>query len=238
VSVRKDRRLRRLSRVLIANRGEIAVRIARTLREMGSTSIAVYSEADADAVHVTMADEAVLIGPTAPAASYLNIPALIAAARATKADAIHPGYGFLSESATFARAVQKAGLTWIGPTPETQELLGNKLAARRAVADAGVPIVPGLLVAVDATRPGDATEVGYPAMLKAAAGGGGRGMRRVEDARQLAAALFVNGRPGDRRRNPGAERDQRVIGRRMEERRVELPVTLPAFFRRQRVPAH
>ena len=187
--MRKDRRLRRLSRVLIANRGEIAVRIARTLREMGSTSIAVYSEADADAVHVTMADEAVLIGPTAPAASYLNIPALIAAARATKADAIHPGYGFLSESATFARAVQEAGLTWIGPAPETQELLGNKLAARRAVADAGVPIVPGLPVAVDATRPGDATEVGYPAMLKAAAGGGGRGMRRVEDARQLAAAL-------------------------------------------------
>ena len=187
--MRKDRRRRQFSRVLIANRGEIAVRIARTLREMDIESIAVYSEADVQAVHVEAADVAVPIGPAAPAASYLNIPALIAAARRTGAEAVHPGYGFLSENAAFARAVEEAGLTWIGPSPETQQLLGNKLAARRAVAEAQVPIVPGLLVPVDSEASPSPADVGYPAMLKAAAGGGGRGMRRVEGPEQLASVL-------------------------------------------------
>jgi len=187
--VRKDRRHRPFSRVLIANRGEIAVRIARTLREMDIESVAVYSEADVQAVHVEVADVAVPIGPAAPAASYLNIPALVAAARNTGAEAVHPGYGFLSENAAFARAVEDAGLTWIGPSPETQELLGNKLAARRAAAEAEVPIVPGLLVPVDDGVAPSLADVGYPAMLKAAAGGGGRGMRRVDGPDQLALVL-------------------------------------------------
>jgi len=182
-------------RVLIANRGEIAVRIARTLRELGIESVAVFSEADADAVHTNVADVAVPIGPPAASASYLNAEAVIAAARQSGAEAIHPGYGFLSESAAFARAVEEAGLTWIGPSPATQELLGNKLAARRAVSEAQVPIVPGLLVAVDADGGADGgaeqPAVGYPAMLKAAAGGGGRGMRRVESPTDLARAVPV-----------------------------------------------
>ena len=187
--MRKDSPRRHLKRVLIANRGEIAVRIARTLREMDIESVAVFSDADTNAVHAEMADVAVPIGPAAASVSYLNIPALIAAATSTGAEAVHPGYGFLSESAGFARAVEEAGLTWIGPSPATQELLGNKLAARRAVAAAGVPIVPGLLVALDADDLPDPAAVGYPAMLKAAAGGGGRGMRRVNAPAQLAAAL-------------------------------------------------
>ena len=187
--MRKDRRHRPFSRVLIANRGEIAVRIARTLREMDIESIGVYSEADLHAVHVEVADVAVPIGPAAPSASYLNIPALVAAAQRTGAEAVHPGYGFLSENAAFARAVQAAGLTWIGPSPETQELLGNKLAARRAVADSQVPIVPGLLMALGEGEPEEPATVGYPAMLKAASGGGGRGMRRVDGPDQLASVL-------------------------------------------------
>ena len=187
--MRKDRRRRPFSRVLIANRGEIAVRIARTLREMDIESVAVYSEADVQAVHVEVADVAVPIGPAAAAASYLNIPALMDAARSSGAEAVHPGYGFLSENAAFARAIEEAGLTWIGPSPETQELLGNKLAARRAVAEARVPIVPGFLVPVDGEDATEPEAVGYPAMLKAAAGGGGRGMRRVDGPDQLASVL-------------------------------------------------
>ena len=187
--MRKDSPRRPFTRVLIANRGEIAVRIARTLREMQVESVAVFSDADTDAVHAQVADVAVPIGRSAASASYLNIAALIAAAKDSGAQAVHPGYGFLSERAAFARAVEDAGLTWIGPSPATQELLGDKLAARRAVADAGVPIVPGLLVAVDADDLPKPAAVGYPAMLKAAAGGGGRGMRRVDSPEQLAASL-------------------------------------------------
>jgi acetyl/propionyl-CoA carboxylase alpha subunit len=187
--VRKDRRRRPFARVLIANRGEIAVRIARTLREMDIESVAVYSDADVQAVHVEAADVSVRIGPPPAAASYLNIPALLEAARSSGAEAVHPGYGFLSENPAFARAVQEAGLVWIGPSPDTQELLGNKLAARRAVAAAGVPIVPGLLMPLGGGTSPEPTDVGYPAMLKAAAGGGGRGMRRVEREDQLASVL-------------------------------------------------
>ena len=187
--MRKDRPRRPFARVLIANRGEIAVRIARTLREMDIESVAVYSDADANAVHVEVADVALRIGPAQAAASYLNIPALLEAAKAAGAEAVHPGYGFLSENPAFARAVEGAGLVWIGPSPDTQELLGNKLAARRAVGDAQVPIVPGLLMPLGGETSPEQSAVRYPAMLKAAAGGGGRGMRRVEAADQLASVI-------------------------------------------------
>jgi acetyl/propionyl-CoA carboxylase alpha subunit len=178
-----------LRRILVANRGEIAIRVMRACREMGIASIAVYSDADALAPHVAAADSAERIGPPAPADSYLDIDAVLGAARRSRADAIHPGYGFLSENAEFARAVQGAGLVWIGPPPETQEALGNKLAARRAASEVGVPVVPGLLVPLDGDAPPDLAAVGLPLMLKAAAGGGGRGMRRVDASDQLADAM-------------------------------------------------
>jgi acetyl-CoA/propionyl-CoA carboxylase biotin carboxyl carrier protein len=170
-------------RLLIANRGEIAVRIIRACRELGIESVATYSDADADALHTRAADRSERIGPAPAAESYLSIDAVIAAARRSGAEAIHPGYGFLSENADFARAVEAAGLVFVGPPPATLESLGDKLAARRSVSAAGVPIVPGLLVPLVAddggsVSPGDVAEVGFPALLKAAAGGGGRGMRR------------------------------------------------------------
>ncbi|HLE89177.1 MAG TPA: biotin carboxylase N-terminal domain-containing protein [Candidatus Limnocylindria bacterium] len=181
------------SRLLVANRGEIAIRVIRACRELGIESIAVYSDADADAPHVRMADRAERIGPPAAADSYLSTDALLAAARRAGADAVHPGYGFLSENAAFARAVEAAGLTFVGPPPATLEALGDKLAARRSVAEAGVPIVPGLLVPLVAGPGGvaeaDLAEVGFPALLKAAAGGGGRGMRRVERREEIGPAL-------------------------------------------------
>ena len=180
---------RSIRRVLIANRGEIAIRVARACHELGIESVAVYSEADAAAPHVAAADTAVPIGPTPAAESYLNIAAVIEAARRSGADAVHPGYGFLSENAAFASAVQEAGLVWIGPPPETQAVLGNKLAARRAAVGAGVPVVPGLMVPVEDGVLPDLEGIGLPAMLKAAAGGGGRGMRRVEVAGELPEVL-------------------------------------------------
>jgi acetyl/propionyl-CoA carboxylase alpha subunit len=176
-------------RLLVANRGEIAIRVIRACRELGIESVAVYSDADVDAMHTEMADIAVPIGPRAAAESYLRIPAIIEAARAAGAEAVHPGYGFLSENAAFARAVLDAGLVWIGPPPETQEALGNKLAARRAVVAAGVPIVPGLTVPLDEAHLPDLTEIGLPAMLKAAAGGGGRGMRRIDRAEEIETVI-------------------------------------------------
>jgi acetyl/propionyl-CoA carboxylase alpha subunit len=179
-------------RLLIANRGEIAIRVIRACRELGISPIVVHSDADRDAPHVRLADVAERIGPPAPSESYLSIPALLAAAERTGAEAVHPGYGFLSEDASFARAVEAGGMTFIGPPPATLEALGNKLAARHAVGAAGVPLVPGTNVALDGSD-GDVTrlvaEVGFPAMLKAAAGGGGRGMRRVDEAGELAPAL-------------------------------------------------
>jgi acetyl/propionyl-CoA carboxylase alpha subunit len=176
-------------RILIANRGEIAIRVIRACRELGIESVAVHSDVDVDAMHTEMADVAVEIGPRRAADSYLNIGAVVDAARRSGAQAVHPGYGFLSENASFARAVLDAGLVWIGPPPEAQEALGNKLAARRSVAAAGVPIVPGLVVPLDAGSEPDLAAVGYPAMLKAAAGGGGRGMRRIDRAEDLPDVL-------------------------------------------------
>ena len=180
-------------RLLIANRGEIALRVVRACRELGISPIAVHSDADVDALHVRAADRSERIGPPPATESYLSIPAVIDAARRAGADAIHPGYGFLSENAAFARAVEEAGLVFIGPPPSALESLGNKLAARRSAADVGVPIVPGTTVALkdDST---DIEGIGYPVMLKAAAGGGGRGMRRVDDIADLADALAAAGR--------------------------------------------
>ncbi|MEO1336425.1 MAG: acetyl-CoA carboxylase biotin carboxylase subunit, partial [Myxococcota bacterium] len=180
-----------INRILVANRGEIACRIIRSAHSLGRTAVAVYSEADKDAPHVRMADEAVCIGPPSVAASYLNIDAIIAAAQKTNADAIHPGYGFLAENADFARAVTAAGLVFIGPPIEAIALMGNKAAAKRRMLDAAVPCVPGYQ-GTDQTDPTfvkQARDIGYPVMVKAASGGGGRGMRLVEDESQLVAAL-------------------------------------------------
>ena len=184
------------SRVLIANRGEIAVRIIRACHESGRAAIAVYSDADAGAMHVRLADDAVRIGRAPAAESYLRIDAILDAARATGADAVHPGYGFLAERAAFARAVTDAGLVFVGPTAATIEALGDKLGARRLARSVGVETVPGTLDAAPVDRPdalpaivAEAKRIGFPLLVKAAAGGGGRGMRRVERVSDLPAAL-------------------------------------------------
>ncbi len=181
---------RPIRRVLIANRGEIAVRIIRTLREMDVTSVAVFSEPDRAALHVLMADEAYPIGPGPSRESYLNVDRVLEAARRAKVDAIHPGYGFFAENADFARAVEKAGMTFIGPKPETIAGLGDKLSARAAAKAAGVPLVPGssdTIESLDGARR-VAGKIGFPLMLKAAAGGGGKGMRIVKSEAELDSA--------------------------------------------------
>ena len=176
--------------VLVANRGEIAVRVLRTLREMGIRGVAVYSDADRGAPHVAEADDAVPLGDPTPAASYLDGRKLIEAARRTGAEAVHPGYGFLSESPAFARAVRDAGLAFVGPSPEAMERLGNKLAARRLARASGVAVVPGMTdpEADPARLAAAADALGYPVLVKAAAGGGGKGMRLVREARELPEA--------------------------------------------------
>jgi len=178
------------TRILIANRGEIAVRIMRTLRELGLESVAVYSDADRDALYVEMADQAYRIGPPLPSDSYLSIGAILDAARSARATAIHPGYGFLSESGHFARAVEESGFTFIGPPPEAIEMMGDKSAARQAAERVGVPIVPGTAEPVSMQQaPAEAERIGYPVVVKAAFGGGGRGMHVVRSADELAPAL-------------------------------------------------
>ncbi|MCO6518431.1 MAG: acetyl-CoA carboxylase biotin carboxylase subunit [Snodgrassella sp.] len=181
-----------LKKILIANRGEIALRILRACHEMGIATVAVHSEADSDALHVKLADESVCIGPASSAQSYLNIPALISAAEVTDADAIHPGYGFLAENDGFAEQVEQSGFVFIGPRPETIRQMGDKVSAKKAMQAAGVPCVPGS----DGALPEDAHEiekigaqVGYPVIIKASGGGGGRGMRVVEKAEDLLAAV-------------------------------------------------
>jgi len=178
------------TRILIANRGEIAVRIMRTIRELGFDSIAVYSDADRDALHVEMADAAYRIGPPLPSDSYLSIGAILDVARRAKATAIHPGYGFLSERSHFARAVEEAGFTFIGPPAEALEMMGDKSAARQAAERVGVPIVPGTPEPVTMQQAqSDAERIGYPVVVKAAFGGGGRGMHVVRSAGDLQPAL-------------------------------------------------
>ncbi len=178
-------------RVLVANRGEIAVRVIRGCHERGLEAVAVYSEADADALHVRLADRAVCVGPPASSASYLLADRILEVALETGCDAVHPGYGFLSENAGFARKAALAGLVWIGPPPDAIDAMGSKTAARQTMVDAGVPVVPGTTEPVkdpkDALR--IAEGIGFPVMLKAAAGGGGKGMRRVNNADELPQAL-------------------------------------------------
>ncbi|MDX9664507.1 acetyl/propionyl/methylcrotonyl-CoA carboxylase subunit alpha [Pseudomonas sp. P5_152] len=180
-----------LRKILIANRGEIACRIQRTAQALGYRTVAVFSDADADALHVQLADEAVHIGPAAVAQSYLNAQAILDAARRSGADAIHPGYGFLSENAPFAQACADAGLTFIGPSPEAIELMGSKRLSKIAMLAAGVPCIAGYQGAEqdDQTLAREAERIGYPLMIKASAGGGGRGMRLVHEADQLVAQL-------------------------------------------------
>jgi acetyl-CoA carboxylase biotin carboxylase subunit len=181
-------------KILIANRGEIALRIQRACREMGIKTVAVHSQADADAKYVKLADESVCIGPAPSAQSYLNIPAIISAAEVTDAEAIHPGYGFLSENADFAERVEKSGFVFIGPRPETIRLMGDKVSAKNAMKKAGVPCVPGsngaLPESLDEIR-GIIRAIGYPVIIKAAAGGGGRGMRVVHTEAALSNAVII-----------------------------------------------
>jgi acetyl-CoA carboxylase biotin carboxylase subunit len=178
-------------KILIANRGEIALRVLRACKELGIATVAVHSTADEDAMHVRLADESVCIGPPAAKDSYLNIPALLAACEITGADAVHPGYGFLSENARFAEILAEHNVHFIGPRPEHIRLMGDKIAAKRAAKELGIPVVPGSDgdVGSEAQAQRLAQEIGYPLMLKAAAGGGGRGMRVVSEPAQLASAL-------------------------------------------------
>ena len=178
-------------KILIANRGEIALRIHRACKEMGIQTVAVHSTADRDAQHVLIADESVYIGPPAPAQSYLNVPAIMAAAEITNADAIHPGYGFLSENARFADIVNSHDLTFIGPTAEHIRVMGDKITAKQTVMDAGIPVVPGSKGAITDEKQAMrvAKEVGFPLLVKAASGGGGRGMKLARTEADLGEAV-------------------------------------------------
>ena len=211
------------NKILIANRGEIACRVLRTARRMGYRTVAVYSDADAQSPHVRLADEAVRIGPAPAAQSYLSIDALIAAARQTGADAVHPGYGFLSERADFAQACLDAGLVFIGPPPAAIRAMGDKALAKRRMVEAGVPCAPGYLgeEQSDARLSAEANALGYPLLVKAVAGGGGRGMRLVHAAAELPAALA-----GARREAESAFGDGTLMLEKMIEhgRHIEVQV--------------
>lgn len=183
-----------LEKVLIANRGEIALRVLRSCKELGIKTVAVHSTADRDLMHVRLSDESVCIGPPSPADSYLNTPAIISAMELTDADAVHPGYGFLSENADFAEQVENSGFTFIGPTAETIRLMGDKVSAIEVMRGANVPTVPGSNGPIDNNSERTlslAKEIGYPVIIKATAGGGGRGMRVVHNEAALLKAIFV-----------------------------------------------
>src|SRR5436189_4441007 len=182
---------RKFKKILIANRGEIGCRIIWTCKEMGIKTVAVHSDVDRDSLHVRFADEAACIGPAPSAQSYLNIPAIISAAEIFNVDAIHPGYGFLAESAYFAEICEACNIKFIGPSSNVIQLMGEKVAARNAMKEAGVPILPGSSHAVDSEEEAIelAREIGFPVIVKASAGGGGRGMRIVRSEEELGAAL-------------------------------------------------
>src|SRR5262249_2486315 len=212
-----------IRRLLIANRGEIALRIARACRELGIETVAIYSDADAGAPHVRAADRPVRVGPAAAAESYLNIGAIVDAARAAGADAVHPGYGFLSERASFAEACAEAGLIFVGPPAASIEAMGSKIGARQMMERAGVPVVPGL-APPDQTDVGiesAAKRIGFPVLIKASAGGGGKGMRVAREASTLTEAI-----PAARREAQAAFGDGTLYVERLIERprHVELQI--------------
>ena len=204
-----------LRKILVANRGEIALRIIRACRDLGVETVAVYSEADADAPHVKLANEAVLIGPAPALGSYLNIPKLIEAARKTSAEAVYPGYGFLSENADFAEACTMAGLTFVGPSAGVMRRMGSKTGARDVAVKAGVPVVPGATPRVQTADAlaGAVHEVGFPALIKAAAGGGGKGMRVVRNEHEVADAIGAAKREAERAFANGALYVERLVER-------------------------
>ncbi|HKP10000.1 MAG TPA: acetyl-CoA carboxylase biotin carboxylase subunit [Gaiella sp.] len=210
------------SRVLVANRGEIAVRVIRALHELGIEAVAVYSTADRDALHVALADQAVCIGPPAASESYLRIPSVIAAGETTGCEAVHPGYGFLSENPAFARACAESDLVFVGPTPEVMERLGDKAAAKDEMRAAGVPLVPGTdgRASLAEIRVA-AGELGFPVLLKATAGGGGRGMRRVEGPEQLEEAYAAASAEADAAFGDGSLYLEKVV---TPARHVEVQV--------------
>ncbi|MDX1658545.1 MAG: biotin carboxylase N-terminal domain-containing protein [Nitriliruptorales bacterium] len=210
-----------IQRLLIANRGEITVRIARTCRELGIATVGVFSDADEDALHVEAVDEAVRLPGVTSAETYLDMDALLAAAERTGADAVHPGYGFLAENAEFAQRVLDAGLIWVGPDPDAIAAMGDKVEAKRRMADAGVPLLPSIPVDDDTDLQAAGEEVGFPLMVKASAGGGGKGMRIVESAEGLADAVGAA-----RREASGAFGDDRVFLERYLERprHIEIQV--------------
>ena len=212
-----------LGKVLVANRGEIAIRVFRTLREMGIASVAVYSEVDRDALFVRHADEAHLLGPGPASESYLNVPRILEVARESGAEAVHPGYGFLAENAAFATALGEAGIVWIGPPPEAIDAMGSKTGARALMAAAGVPIVPGVTDPVpDAAAAGPiAEEIGYPVAVKAAAGGGGKGFRVALAPAELPDAFEGARREGERFFADGTVYLERYLPR---PRHVEIQV--------------
>src|SRR3954467_332529 len=211
------------SKILIANRGEIACRVIRTARRMGTATVAVYSEADAGALHVAMADEAWLIGPPAPRQSYLNIEAVVSASRDSGAEAVHPGYGFLSENAEFAEACAAAGIVFIGPSPQAIRAMGSKAAAKALMEAHGVPVVPGYHGADqdESLLLAEAERIGFPVIIKASAGGGGRGMRGVANAQEFARAL-----DGARREAKGAFGDDTMLIERYLERPRHIEVQI------------
>ena len=216
-------RLKPFASLLIANRGEIAVRIARTCRKLGVRSIAVYSDADARALHVRVCDEAVGIGGVSPRDSYLRGDRIIEAARLARAQAVHPGYGFLSENAAFAQDCRDAGLVFVGPPPEAMRTVGDKIAAKRTAKEAGIPIVEGYgdRDQSDGTLAREARRIAFPLLVKAAAGGGGRGMRLVRGPEDLAQAI-----EGARREAQAAFGDPTVFLERYVERprHIEIQV--------------
>ena len=213
-----------MKKLLIANRGEIACRVMRSARALGIATVAVYSEADAAARHVAEADEALPIGPAAAKESYLVADKIIAAARESGADAIHPGYGFLAENAAFARTVEGAGLVWVGPTPESIAAMGDKERARTIARDAGLPIVPGSArLTADALSGLDeaAEAVGYPLLVKASAGGGGIGMRQVDDPAKLADVVDATQTMAERAFGDGTVYLERLV---LQPRHIEIQV--------------